>query len=243
MKILAIDTSTKFLSIAVTDDNRVLAIFNDNGDLKHSELLIPEIDKTLKKSDLKLKDIDGLAISIGPGSFTGLRIGVSTFKAINMALGTPIAAVPTLDAVAYNFIDEEKHQLCPVIDAKKGKIYSSFYKKTVTHRSGLQTVRLNRVTEYLLAYMDDLLGKIKEPTVVFGDATTLYEKELKKNKFIQVSDRKWYPKAEVVARLGLEKFKKRQIANPDRLVPMYLHSKYCQVTKSNQKPATGNQRA
>ena len=221
MKILGIDTSTKFLTVAIIDEKRVLAGYQDKGDLKHYATLVPTIDGLLKKCRLKLKDIDAIALSIGPGSFTGLRIGVATCKGINMALGIPIVALPTLDVIAENFLDE-KRLLCPLLDAKKKKVYACLFDGS----RGLK-----RLTDYMLLDMDSLLKKIKKPTLVFGDAVGLYKDSLEKNPYINISQEDWYPRAEVVARLGLAKAKKRKFTNPDRLAPMYLHSKYCQVKK------------
>ena len=222
MKILGIDTSTKFLSAAIIDERRVLAGYQDKGDLKHYATLVPTIDCLLKKCRLKLKNIDAIALSIGPGSFTGLRIGVATCKGINMALGIPIVALPTLRVIAENFSDEKNYMLCPLLDAKKKKVYACLF-------DGNRGLR--RLTDYMLLDIDSLLKKIKKPTLVFGDAVKLYKDSLEKNPYVNVSTKNWYPQAKVVAMLGLTKAKQRKFTNPDKLAPMYLHSKYCQVKK------------
>ncbi len=231
MKILAIDTSTKFLSVAIAENERILASFRDDGNLRHSDSLIPTLNNLLKKCRLKLQDIGAIALSIGPGSFTGLRIGVASCKAINLALGIPIAAVPTLDVISYNFISEKERLLCPLIDAKKAKVYTSIYKPAGrTHLTGQAEIgRLERISDYMLAEAKEALDKIDSPTLVFGDAIVLYGDLLKKNSLISISKKDWYPKAEIVAMLGFWKAEKRQFANPDKLVPMYMHSRYCQI--------------
>ena len=249
MKMLAIDTSTKYLSLAVVDDNDVLASFHEHEGMRHSTLLLPAIDKLLKKCNLKLsrhcrhaaelrrtkisagEAIDVIALSIGPGSFTGLRIGVATCKGINLALGIPIVAVPTLDAIAYNFVDEETQILCPLIDAKKGKLYTCFYTRHDIYSEGTRSARLKRLTDYLLLDIDSVLDKIDRPTLLFGDGIKLYGEYCRKNPNIRVSTGEWFPRAEIVAKLGIEKTLKKQFVNPDKLAPMYLHSKYCQVVK------------
>ena len=223
MKLLAIDTSTKFLSVAIANDGDILASVRDTGEMQHSSQLVPSIDRTLKKCNLKLKDVDAIALSIGPGSFTGLRIGVATCKGINLALGIPIVSVPTLDAIAYNFIKKSEKILCPLIDAKKQKLYTCFYAKSFT------TLGLKRITDYILTDIEGFLKMVDKPTMVFGDGVKLYLDYLKKNSYIDIVDGDWFPKAEVVAKLGLEKARKRKFENPDKLVPLYLHSKYCQV--------------
>jgi len=232
MKLLAIDTSTKFLSAAIAENENILISSRDDGSLRHSDLLIPTIDCLLKKCRLKLKDMDSIVLSIGPGSFTGLRIGVAACKAMNLALGIPIAAVPTLDVIAYNFVNEKRRMLCPLIDAKKNKVYASLYKTFGRARSNGTggPRRLDRVADYMLADVDDLLKKIDRPTLVFGDGIDRYNNSLRKNPFVDISKKDWHPKAEVLAALGFYAAKKRKFTNADRLAPMYLHSQYCQVT-------------
>lgn len=232
MKILGIDTSTEYLSLAIVDGNKILSKFHQRQDRQHSSLLIPTIDKLLKSCSLRLKDINGIALSIGPGSFTGLRIGVATCKGINIALGMPIIAIPTLDVIAYNFINEREEILCPVIDGKKEKVYTCFYRNLLTNWGGSEGVE--RVTDYMLIDIDGLLKRIDKPILIFGDAVKLYSDYCKRNLFVSISAKDWFPKAEVVAKLGLSKAMKRQFANPDKLVPMYLHSKYCQVSGRGQ---------
>ncbi|MBL7157317.1 MAG: tRNA (adenosine(37)-N6)-threonylcarbamoyltransferase complex dimerization subunit type 1 TsaB [Candidatus Omnitrophica bacterium] len=221
MKLLAIDTSTKYLSVAITENDSILARSHEKEELRHFDFLMPTIDKLLKKCRLKLKNIDAIALSIGPGSFTGLRIGVATCKGINMALGIPIVALPTLRVIAENFSDEKDYMLCPLLDAKKKKVYACLF-------DGKRGLR--RLTDYMLLDIDSLLKKIKKPTLVFGDAVKLYKDSLEKNPYVNISTKNWYPRAEVVAALGLTKAKQRKFTNPDRLAPMYLHSKYCQIT-------------
>ena len=221
MKILSIDTSTKYLGVAVAVGSDVVASLHDKGALQHSSRLIPSIDKVLKNADLELKDIDAIALGIGPGSFTGLRIGVATCKGINMALGIPIVAVPTLDVIAYNFINTKEKILCPTIDAKKEKLYACLYE--------VRNTTLKRLTDYMLTDIDGLLDKIDKPTLLFGDGIELYGERAKKNPFVHISEKEWLPKAEIVVKLALAKAKRKEFANPDKLVPMYLHSQYCQI--------------
>jgi len=229
MKILAIETSTRHLSVAITEDNNILASIHDKSELRHSSGLIPAIDRALKTASLKLEDINALAISIGPGSFTGLRIGLATVKAINLALGIPIVDVATLDVIAYNFIDENNRLLCPALDAKKGKVYACLYENRLTNLRGSEDGWLKRLGDYMLTDAENLLKMIKMPTLLFGDGATVYEERLKKSKHVTISEKDALPKAEVVAKLAFERARKKRFADPDRLVPMYLHSMYCQV--------------
>ncbi|MFH1381034.1 MAG: tRNA (adenosine(37)-N6)-threonylcarbamoyltransferase complex dimerization subunit type 1 TsaB, partial [Candidatus Omnitrophota bacterium] len=204
---------------AISENGKILDSFKDSGDLKHSDLLIPTMDKLFKNLSMRLKDIDIIALSVGPGSFTGLRIGVAACKAINLALGIPIVSVPTLDVIAYNFMSEKEDQLCPIIDAKKQKVYSAIYEKP----------KFKRTTGYMLKNIEDIVRMIRRPTAVFGDGAELYKEELKKNTFMRIANRPWQPQVEALSKIGYEKALKKEYANPDKLVPMYLHSQYCQI--------------
>ncbi|MCK4463971.1 MAG: tRNA (adenosine(37)-N6)-threonylcarbamoyltransferase complex dimerization subunit type 1 TsaB [Candidatus Omnitrophica bacterium] len=222
MKILAYDTSNKFLSVAILDEEELLSNFHKDIGINHSSMLIPTIDKTLKHAHLKLKNIDAIALSIGPGSFTGLRIGVSTAKALSLVTDIPVIGVPSLDVIAYNYIEKEGY-ISPVLDAKKNKVYSVIYESS----SG----EISRISEYLLVDVDNLLERLKGPTLFFGDGLSLYGEYMAKNcpliKFSKNTD--WYPRAEIVGKLGLQKIKKGYREDIDKLVPMYLHPKECNI--------------
>lgn len=211
MKLLAIDTSTNYLSIAVTNGDKVLAKFHRRADMSHSTLLVPMIDKVLKKARLKIKDIDGFCVSIGPGSFTGLRIGVTTVKGLAYALKKPIVTVPTLDAIAYNG-RKFAGLICPALDAKKNKVYACIYKS--------DGKKLKRASKYLLLGTADLIRIIgKREALFLGDAKGIEG----------IRDKDWHPRAQVVARLGLENFRKKRFVKPEDLEPMYIYSRECDI--------------
>ncbi len=212
MRLLAIDTSTNYLSLAVIDSaGKALAKFHRKAEMSHSSLLIPMIDRMLKKAGLRLKDIDGFVISIGPGSFTGLRIGVVTVKGLAYALKKPIVTVPTLDAIAHNVTDF-RGLICPVLDAKKNKLYACLYRSDGRN--------LKRITRYLLLSAADLIKIInKRKTLFVGDATWIEN----------ISAVNWHPKAETVARLGLESFRRKKFVREEDLEPMYLYSRECDI--------------
>ena len=222
MKILAIDTSTDYLSLAILKDSRLLERFHKKAGRRHSILLVPMIDKLLKKARLKIKDIDCFAISVGPGSFTGLRIGVTVVKALAYALKKPIIAVPTLDVIAYKALGS-KGVICPVLDARKNKVYACLYK--------YDGKKLKRLSRYMLLPLADLLKKTsKYDKVLFlGDAVS---KPGLENGFQPrlVYKPDWYPRAEVVARLGMELARSKKFVKPDDLEPMYIYSRECDIT-------------
>lgn len=213
MKLLAIDTSTDYLSLAVIKDGKAIAKFHKKAAMRHSMLLVPMIDKLLKKSKLKVKEIDCFAISIGPGSFTGLRIGVTVVKGLAYALKKPVITVPTLDAIAMN-AKKAKGIICVILDARKKKVYASLY------RSDGENIK--KLSPYLLLPLDDLLKKIRKYDKV------LFLGDTEENKF----KKDWHPKAETVGMLASEYFKKKKFTDAADLEPMYIYSRECDITGS-----------
>lgn len=213
-KILTIDTSTDYLSVAITDGAKVLARYHKPSNRNHSRLLVPIIANLVRKAGLKLSDIGGFCVSIGPGSFTGLRIGVVTVKGLSYALNKPVVTVPTLDIIARS-AKGFKGIVVPVIDAKKNKVYACLYKS--------DGVTFKKISKYLLIPADELLKMTaKYDKVLFlGDGVKLTGSEEKvKN---------WHPRADVAVALALESFKKKRFVSPEDLEPMYIYSRECDI--------------
>src|SRR5512141_2285027 len=126
MLILGIETSTKTGSVAVVSEHGVIAQYSLNIEVTHSERLMATVDRVLKDTGLSLAAMDGYAVAVGPGSFTGLRIGISTVKGLALATGKPIAAVPTLLALAWN-VPHAAYPVCPLLDARKNEVYAALY--------------------------------------------------------------------------------------------------------------------
>ena len=129
MRILAVDTSTFAGSVALLQERRLLAEINLVSSQTHSERLLASIDLLLKSLNQKLEDIDGFALAVGPGSFTGIRIGMSTVKSFAFAQGKPVAPVSNLEALALKIRRSQARLLCPVMDAKKQEIYGALFEK------------------------------------------------------------------------------------------------------------------
>lgn len=214
MTLLAIDTSTDYLSIAVMKDGKISSRYHRKSAMRHSSVLVPTIDGTLKKAGLKIKDIDCFAVSAGPGSFTGLRIGVATVKALAYTLKKKIVAVPTLDAIASN-VKNFRGVICPVLDARKNKVYACIYKSDGKD--------IKRISKYLLLPAADLSSMLNKHDKVFllGDVEIPPRRS---NRF------DWHPRAEIVAELGAIEFKKKRFVKPEDLEPMYLYSRECDIT-------------
>ncbi|MDD4879653.1 MAG: tRNA (adenosine(37)-N6)-threonylcarbamoyltransferase complex dimerization subunit type 1 TsaB [Candidatus Omnitrophica bacterium] len=223
MVILSVDTSSKYMSLTVSDNGRAIAAFHRVMDQRQCEQLLPQIDKLLKKAKLKLKDIGCIAFSKGPGSLTALRIGAATVKGLALAAKIKIIGVPTLDALAYN-IKEEGSLVVPVVDARRGNVYASAY----SFRSG----KLRQHLKYSVGPVAELLKSVKGDAVFLGDGLVAYRKTIEDNfrhKAGFATEKLWYPRAETVAYLAYELAKKKKFEEADKFVPMYLYPKDVQV--------------
>jgi tRNA threonylcarbamoyladenosine biosynthesis protein TsaB len=127
MLILAVDTTTPHGSVALLENSNLLAEVSCVSSLTHSERLLPAVDLMLGQRGLTIKDMEAYAVAAGPGSFTGIRIGLSTIKSFALALSHPIAPVSTLKALALKLKVPHNRLLCPLMDARKGEVYAALF--------------------------------------------------------------------------------------------------------------------
>ena len=167
MKILAVDSSAKACSAAIIQDNKILGSFFINTALTHSQTLVPMIDAVLKNTNTDLESIDCFAVSAGPGSFTGVRIGVSAIKGIAMPLKKPCVSVSTLEAMAYNVMDRECI-VCSVMDARCKQVYNALFRV-----SGGTKTRICDDRALSIEALGDELKDYKEDIILLGDGAEL----------------------------------------------------------------------
>jgi tRNA threonylcarbamoyladenosine biosynthesis protein TsaB len=215
MKILSIETSTRVGSVAIIEDEHLIAEYILNVVSTHSERLLPSIDQILKDSQLTVRDIEGFAVSLGPGSFTGLRIGISTVKGLALATGRAVVGVPTLDCLAHN-IAFTHLLVCPILDARKGEVYTALYQ-------GDGSGKLEKLTPDLALKPEELLTRIKEPVIFLGDGVEAYRDTLRSGQDNCLFAPAYLnqPRASVLAKLGLEKFKQGHIFKEEEIQPLY----------------------
>lgn len=177
MKILAIDTSTTHSSCSVMEDNNIVGDFSINQSMSHNEILLVMVDEVLKKLNIDIEDIDLFVAVTGPGSFTGIRIGVTVVKALAMALNKPIVAVNTLEALSFGIFSDKKK--IPLIDARGERVYYGVYE-------GISNT--NIVAPALLT-IDELLEEFsnKGEFVFVGDCVNLYKDRILKNKNFEIT--------------------------------------------------------
>ena len=217
MRILGIDTSTRCGSVGLIDDDEILCEHLLNIPVTHSERLLSSIEYVLKGSGYSVKDLDGWAISLGPGSFTGLRIGVSVVKGLAFAAERPVAAIPTLDILASQ-VSPTPFLICPILDARKGEVYTAFYR----HQEGKYP---NRLTAYQAVRPEDLAKKITEKTIFIGDGVRTYRDFLHHS----LPSLALFPPpslhvlhGSMVATLGLELLRKSEYSDLSTLTPIYV---------------------
>ena len=219
MKILAVETATSCQSVAVLDGTRVLARSDEDAAGAHARWLIPTIDRLLRACGLTLSGLEGLAVSIGPGSFTGLRVGLATMMGLRAATGLPLAAVPTLEGMAWN-VPRADRPLCPILKARTGEVYWGLYRWTGA--GTLQVLEAERVGP-LEALVQSLAGW----TLVLGEGWAIHRDELRRRLGRRASEVREAPEEAMAASAvsvglaGLERLTRGEVAGQG-LSPRYV---------------------
>jgi len=217
MKILAIDTTSSAASVALIDSEKLIGEYTSNAKLTHLQKLMPMIEQLLIHCEESFENIEAIAVSEGPGSFTGIRIGVATAKTLSQVGDIPIIAVPTLMAMAYN-IPFYSGIICPIFDARRNQVYSAAYRwegdicKEVIKADAYS---IDEITEALKTFED---------VIFLGDGVNAY-----KNSILSIlPNAKFAPpylktqKASSVAQLGLKMASEKKLLNCYEMKPEYL---------------------
>ena len=181
MKILGIDSSAKSASAAITDGDKVLGCFYTNTGLTHSQTLMPMIESLLKYSNTSLDDIDLIAVNKGPGSFTGVRIGVAAAKGIADVKKIPVYGASTLESMAYNLIDTDCVACC-VMDARCNQVYNALFDIT-----GGRITRLSSDSADSIEKVTDVLKKYKKIKFFVGDGAEICYNKLNGDSDIRIA--------------------------------------------------------
>jgi len=224
MKVLSIDTSTMLGGVAVIDRHSgLVAETRLNVKTTHSERLMTVIDRVLAGSELSLSDIDVFAVAIGPGSFTGLRICLSTIKGLSYATGKPVVTVPTLEALAWNF-PYSRYPVCSLLDARKGEVYAAVFK---WERGGFE-----RMIDDTSVKPGDLLRQLEGEIIFAGEGVSIYRDkilEVMQGRALIATPEKMVPSPANVAMLGLAKALKGEYTDPSDAVPIYIRKSEAEV--------------
>ncbi len=229
MKILGIDTSTRTLCLGACDSDKVYEYGLELA-TRISALLVPTIRRVVENLDWEINDIDYFAVGIGPGSFTGARIGLATVKALSWSLNKPLVGISSLDILAAN-AGKDCDFIIPVIDAKRDLVYASIYKN--------QGSSIKRIAPYMLLGRRELILKIKNNisakalnnSVILGDGLNICAKDCSDSlRGIKILDKDyWRLEGRNLITLTKVALRDKKLSDAFKLAPLYLYPKECQI--------------
>lgn len=215
MKILAIDTSSKICTVAILEDTQLIKQLDSNDEKTHSQKLMPLIDELFKETNLTLDDIDLLSCTVGPGSFTGVRIGVSTVKAFADVKKIPVCSISSLEALAYNL--DTRNLICSLIDAKNDNVYFGLFQKENEH----YIIKEQLIAEHIDNILP-ILSKYDSQIIFVGDGSQNHKdkilKTLPNSIFADNNDAIGYS----VGLAGYYNYKNNNYGDSNTLTPLYL---------------------
>lgn len=235
MLMLGLDTSTAACTAALVEEERIIAEYTINDRKAHSRRLLPIIASLLQDAGIEGSALDALAVSIGPGSFTGLRIGLATAKGLALAWSKPVLGVPSLDVLASS-LPAVPHLICPSLQARKGEVYWALYKWGEA-KGRHERPPLLRLTDYVASDLDDFLAGLAAnrekaggedlKVVLLGDAVPLYWPAVaaRFGEQVRQAPPAWfYPRASSLAFLALERLARGEISLDQGapLKPLYI---------------------
>lgn len=220
--LLAIDTSSLVLSCALAEEDRLVAEWTVQKRLTHSEQLLPHMDEMIKEAGVTKKDITTVAVSIGPGSFTGLRIGLATAKMISYIWKVPLIGVDTLEALSWNMAGAEAFIL-PLLDAQRGNVYAALY-------GAFDELWLEK--KETAAPVDDVIAAALAhggPIIAVGECADKYKDKLLAAGIKLAPAHSRMARAGSVAMAGLKKLKEGRVDSPLALLPNYIRRSEAEV--------------
>ncbi len=219
MKILALDSSGLVASVAVLEDGDMLAEYTVNYKKTHSQTLLPMLDAVVQMIQLRLDTVDAIAVSSGPGSFTGLRIGSATAKGLGLALDRPLISVPTTQVLAYGLYGASG-VVCPIMDARRDQVYTGFYRFTDGRMEVLHDQMAADIRQVIR-----MLDEMGQPVIFSGDGVPVYRGVIEEHMRVPVCfapphvDRQ---RAGAVAALAMEYLREGRTQTAGEHKPEYL---------------------
>ncbi len=244
MKVLGIETSGNIGGIAICENKHIILV-KDLGGMQYGKELVPTIKSAFSEIGWTPEDIDLIAVDVGPGSYTGLRVGVTCTKTLSYALNKPVVDVPIFDIIAENYNPipppiplssqegtkdmpqkngfPQEYYICPILDARRNHVYACIYKLTpASQEEGWKSVRRERMSEFLVIPPEKLLSLLPRPVIIFGGGVSPYKDIFhQKDIFIDKEERA-IPNIEHVALLGERMFESGHRCDLNTLLPLYL---------------------
>ncbi len=218
MTVLAAETATARQSVAVLDEARVLAFVEEIAEGSHARSLIPNIDRALKQAGLGLTDLSGLVLSIGPGSFTGLRVGVATMLGLRSVTNLPLVTVPTMEALAFR-TKGSSGVICPILKSRAGEVYWALFEWT-------DDGRLIQTQGERVGTVKELAEALEAGTTVIGDGWLIYADEIRgllaerRVTLSEAAPEAMSPSAIAVGLRGMARLARGEVAGPI-VTPLY----------------------
>jgi tRNA threonylcarbamoyladenosine biosynthesis protein TsaB len=215
--ILGIESATETVGCALGSFEGVLACFESSKGRRHAETLAPAIEFICRQAQVELSDLGAIAVDVGPGLFTGLRVGIATAKAMAQALRIPIIGIPSLDLLAFPVRFTPK-LIAAVVDARRGEVFYAFYRQVP---GGVQ-----RISEYQVGKPDELAGELQalgQDVLAVGDGAIRHRDRLVEMRGVEVADQ-WlaHPGAAPLVQLAHARAVREEFVNPWDLEPLYL---------------------
>ncbi|MBQ7375800.1 MAG: tRNA (adenosine(37)-N6)-threonylcarbamoyltransferase complex dimerization subunit type 1 TsaB [Clostridia bacterium] len=231
MKILSVDSSATVASVALCENGRLLAEYTLNNKNTHSETLLPMIESLISFFSMEVGDVDLFAVSTGPGSFTGVRIGTATVKGLAFASDKPCVGVSTLEAIAYN-LRFHKGIVCPVMNARRSQVYTAIFRS--------DGEKLERLTEDLaisISELDGMLAEYDEETVLAGDGYDICVGVFEKTTVRPVPERLRHQSAFSVAEAALAAYESGRYCSDAELGVEYLRPSQAERERAEREAA------
>ena len=219
MKILALDSSGIVASVAVVEDDVLIAEYTVNYKKTHSQTLLPMLDEIVKMTELDLNSVDAIAVAAGPGSFTGLRICSATSKGLGLSLKKPLVAIPTVEGLAYNLYDTQGI-ICPIMDARRKQVYTGIYR--------FEDHRLRVLEDQMAVPMEELISKLNklgQPVTFLGDGVSVFREMIRQELAVPFAFAPAHinkQRAAAIAALGMEYYREGKTQTAMEHVPDYL---------------------
>jgi tRNA threonylcarbamoyladenosine biosynthesis protein TsaB len=225
MLVLALETSTPQSSVALGTEQGIIASMTFSWGRGHSEIVTPAIDRLLRWTEIDPRQIVGVAVGLGPGLFTGLRVGVSTARAIAQVLGCSVVGIPSLDGLAFG-VRHSRWKIGAAIDGKRGQMFYAFYRPVP---GGVA-----RETEYQVGPPDRIIADLDatgEDTLLVGNGALLYRRQLQEAatrlEFASVSLA--FPVASSLLELSVPRFQREEAQRPEQVVPLYVRKSDAEI--------------